>query len=197
MKREKNKENTKRLIMETAISLFQQKEYQKTTIEEIVFHVGISKPTFFAYFPLKEQILYEYDLSQIQYFEEEMAKLIDKNGDLLANLQEKIVYLATSLHTTPIFTQNMMHLVTISAEYKQLLKRIFDLFQTSLQSYIQFGQEQNLITDALSSQLIAKDIITLYIGTLVNWVIRGGDERLEELMNASIGNYLDRVKKLA
>lgn len=47
----------KEQILIAAISLFQRKGYELTTIEEIANEVGMSTRTFFRYFPSKEEVL--------------------------------------------------------------------------------------------------------------------------------------------
>lgn len=47
----------KEQITIAAISLFQRKGYEQTTIEEIANEVGMSTRTFFRYFPSKEDVL--------------------------------------------------------------------------------------------------------------------------------------------
>ncbi|WP_180953647.1 hypothetical protein [Bacillus sp. T33-2] len=47
---------------------------------------------------------------------------------------------ATNLHTTHMFTQNMMHLVTINEDYKELLSKMFAIFERVTKEVIEYGQ---------------------------------------------------------
>ncbi|MGS2776403.1 TetR/AcrR family transcriptional regulator [Robertmurraya sp. GLU-23] len=198
MRREQNKAITKNMLTTAAMELFKIQEYQKTTIDEIVKKAGVSKPTFFAYFKSKEQILYEFDLNQLESFKIYMKELMNKQEDVFNNFRNSIVDMATVLHTTPMFTQNLMHLVTINEEYKELLMKMFDLFKSITEEVIEYGQQHSMVTTDIPSDVISKDIINIYIGSLVNWVISKGEDSLEHLLNSTLDHYFSGIliKKL-
>ncbi|MFJ7726822.1 TetR/AcrR family transcriptional regulator [Neobacillus sp. NPDC097160] len=190
MKREQNKEYTRKLLMEAAMDLFKKQEYQKTKIEEITKAAGVSKPTFFAYFKSKEQILYEFDLQQLKTFELTMKSKLSNHDELLVNLRKSIVHMAANLHTTYMFTQNMMHLVTIDKVYKTLLSDMFGIFRAVTKGVIDYCQQNKIVTKDITSEDIATDIENIYVGSLVNWVISNGSGSLEERMDNSLDHFL-------
>jgi AcrR family transcriptional regulator len=55
--RERKKEHLRQQIMETATELFRKRGYENTRVDDIVQVLEISQPTFFRYFPSKEEIL--------------------------------------------------------------------------------------------------------------------------------------------
>ncbi|WP_066248397.1 TetR/AcrR family transcriptional regulator [Neobacillus drentensis] len=193
MRREKNKEFTKNLLIEAAMELFKKQEYQKTTIEEIVRAAGVSKPTFFAYFKSKEQILYEFDLQQLKTFEFTMKSQLNNHDDLLINLRKAIVYMADNLHTTSMITQNMLHLLTINEDYKRLLSDMFVMFQTVTKEIIDYGQQHKIVIMDITSEEIATDIVNIYVGSLVTWVISNGAASLEVHMGNTLDHFLSAI----
>ena len=193
MRREKNKEFTKNLLIEAAMELFKKQEYQKTTIEEIVRAAGVSKPTFFAYFKSKEQILYEFDLQQLKTFEFTMKSQLTNHDDLLINLRKAIVYMADNLHTTSMITQNMLHLLTINEDYKRILSDMFAMFHTVTKEIIDYGQQHKIIIMDITSEEIATDIVNIYVGSLVTWVISNGAASLEVHMGNTLDHFLSAI----
>jgi AcrR family transcriptional regulator len=193
VRREKNKEYTRNLLIEAAMELFKKQEYQKTKIEEIVRAAGVSKPTFFAYFKSKEQILYEFDLQQLETFEFTMNSQLYNHDDLVINLRKAIVFMAANLHTTSMITQNMMHLLTINEDYKRLLSDMFAKFHTVTKEIIDYGQHHKIISMDIPSEAIATDIVNLYVGSLVNWVISNGAESLVERMGNTLDHFLSAI----
>ena len=193
MRREKNKEFTRNLLIEAAMELFKKQEYQKTKIEEIARAAGVSKPTFFAYFKSKEQILYEFDLQQLKTFECTMKSQLNNHDNLVINLRKAIVYMAVNLHTTSMITQNMMHLLTINEDYKRLLSDMFAKFHTVTKEIIDYGQHHKIITMDIPSEAIATDIVNIYVGSLVNWVISNGDQSLEVGMGNTLDHFLSGI----
>ena len=57
--RERKKARTHQGILDTAVELFRERGYEKTTVEEIVRRVEISQPTFYNYFGSKDAVLRE------------------------------------------------------------------------------------------------------------------------------------------
>lgn len=195
MKRELNKEYTKNLLVTSAMDLFQIQEYQKTTIDAIVKRAGVSKPTFFAYFKSKEEVLFAFDLKQIEDFGHYMKERLNQQDDLFISLRNSIVYMATNLHKTHMFTQNLMHLVTISEEYKRLLNQMFTIFQSSLEEFLRYGQQHQMIAPVIPADAIAKDITNIYMGSLVGWVISNGSESLDIVLGNALDHYFSGVAK--
>lgn len=195
LKRELNKEYTKNLLVTSAMDLFQIQEYQKTTIDAIVKRAGVSKPTFFAYFKSKEEVLFAFDLKQIEDFGHYMKERLNQQDDLFISLRNSIVYMATNLHKTHMFTQNLMHLVTISEEYKRLLNQMFTIFQSSLEEFLRYGQQHQMIAPVIPADAIAKDITNIYMGSLVGWVISNGSESLDIVLGNALDHYFSGVAK--
>ncbi|WML58704.1 TetR/AcrR family transcriptional regulator [Neobacillus sp. PS2-9] len=193
MRREKNKEFTRNLLIKSAMELFKKQEYQKTTIEEITKAAGVSKPTFFAYFKSKEQILYEFDQQQLKTFEVTMKSQVNNHNNLLINLRKAIVYMAANLHTSSMITQNMMHLLTINEDYKRLLSDTFVMFQAVTKEIIDYGQHHKIVTMDITSEEIATDIVNIYLGSLVNWVISNGSESLVCRMGDTLDHFLSAI----
>ncbi|HEU5110489.1 MAG TPA: TetR family transcriptional regulator [Micromonosporaceae bacterium] len=56
--RQRKKERTRVALVEAAITLFQEKGYESTTIAEIAGAAEVAPRTFFSYFPTKEDVLF-------------------------------------------------------------------------------------------------------------------------------------------
>lgn len=63
--RERKKEKNRKDLMECAVSLFKEKGFTATTIEEILEKATISRGTLYNYFPDKESILVSYFQNRI------------------------------------------------------------------------------------------------------------------------------------
>jgi AcrR family transcriptional regulator len=70
--RERKKEQTRRLIAETARRLFSERGFERVTVAEIARVAEVSEQTVFNYFPTKEDLVYW----RLQSFEEELLATI-------------------------------------------------------------------------------------------------------------------------
>src|SRR6185295_5029534 len=57
--RERKKQQTRQAIHEAAMKLFAERGFEATTIADIADAAGISPRTFFAYFPAKEEAVFQ------------------------------------------------------------------------------------------------------------------------------------------
>lgn len=75
--RERKKAVTKTSIQKCALNLFREHGYHTTTVEQIAQEAGISRRTFFRYFPKKEDVVLHdaYDLRILEAFEAQPPEL--------------------------------------------------------------------------------------------------------------------------
>ncbi|WP_238824187.1 TetR/AcrR family transcriptional regulator [Anoxybacillus sp. LAT_11] len=75
MKRERQKKQTRILLQQTALQLFQTQGYDETTVLQITNEAGVAKGTFFNYFRTKEEVLQSVFFSHMERVYEKMKKM--------------------------------------------------------------------------------------------------------------------------
>src|ERR687887_565894 len=70
--RERKKQQTRRLIADTARRLFAERSFEAVTVAEVAREADVSEATVFNYFPTKEDLFY----SGLEAFEEELLSSI-------------------------------------------------------------------------------------------------------------------------
>ncbi|AYC40325.1 TetR family transcriptional regulator [Streptomyces griseorubiginosus] len=75
--RERKKQQTYESVSEIAIRLFLEKGFDAVSVAEIAAAAGISKPTLFRYFPVKEDLV----LHRIADHEDEAARVVRESGE--------------------------------------------------------------------------------------------------------------------
>ena len=70
--RERKKQQTRRLIAETARELFAERGFERVTVADVARAADVSQKTVFNYFPTKEDLVYW----QLEAFEEELLAAV-------------------------------------------------------------------------------------------------------------------------
>jgi len=69
---------TREKIVQAAFTLFREKGYDATTVDEIVVLAGVGKRTFFRHFPAKVEVAFPHEQQRLERF----AELLEENFDL-------------------------------------------------------------------------------------------------------------------
>lgn len=96
--REEKKKKTKRAILDSAISLFNEKGYDNTSIEQISQKAGVGKGTIYSYFNSKKSIIKgfcEYELEKIHH-----QLVAQSNEDFSVLDQMLIIFMTEFDHVT-------------------------------------------------------------------------------------------------
>lgn len=84
--REKKKRETRKAIMQAAITLFSEKGYEKTSIEELAKAAGIGKGTIYGYFQTKSDILHAFCEDELECLHQELTANADKEIPILQQM---------------------------------------------------------------------------------------------------------------
>ncbi|PBB05138.1 MULTISPECIES: TetR/AcrR family transcriptional regulator [Salimicrobium] len=152
-------------ITETSISLFGQKGFKETSIQEIVDHLGLTKGTFYYYFKNKEEVLVQIHERFIDDLLEKQEKILksslrpeEKLRELVRMMIENI---RASVNSAMIFFREMRHL----SEGKLLyVRQKRDLFQQNIEKLVQEGIEEGAFRTDLRA-----DMISYFILGMANW----------------------------
>jgi AcrR family transcriptional regulator len=74
-RRERKKEETRRRIFKAAVTLFRQRGFGATTVDDITERADVAKGTFFNYFPRKDAVL--------AYLSEERLLVLEENAEAI------------------------------------------------------------------------------------------------------------------
>ncbi len=95
-RRERKKEATRRRIFEAAISLFRDKGFEDTTVDEITEKADVGRGTFFNYFPKKESVLAYLSEERVALAEENAAVLLEDKSSAREKLLEIYAFAAAA-----------------------------------------------------------------------------------------------------
>lgn len=86
--REEKKRQTRKAILEAAISLFGSRGYDKTSIDQLAKKAGVGKGTIYSYFRTKSEIFLAFCEDELDFLHLEMDRKLDANTPFLEALIE-------------------------------------------------------------------------------------------------------------
>ncbi len=196
-RRERKKEETKKNIVISAVTLFREKGFQETSMEGISEKADVSKGTLYNYFQDKESILVAYFQSYIEDHGPEFKARI-KN---IKEIEERLNYLLDFASQT---LENNKDLATFYLKFRMqsfLESNPFDNLQRSGLQNIVFeimkeAQENKQIRDDISALILARSFHFLIRSYLISNIYTQNQLDLKPLKNQLVGLFLNGAKPL-
>jgi AcrR family transcriptional regulator len=156
----------KEQIMAASITLFEQKGFSETSVQDIVDALGVTKGTFYYYFKSKEELLMDIHLRYIEGLLENQKRIMEDSTKTIKEKVFEIVYML--IHNIEkqgrqarIFFREMKHL---NEEHLKKIIEKRDLFRYGLQSLIEQGIQNGEFREDLHPS-----IATLTVLGAANW----------------------------
>jgi AcrR family transcriptional regulator len=161
--RDRRRAETSREIITAAMALFASKGFDATTADDIAQLAGVSRATFFNYFPQKELILADFARTRL----ERIHALLDARGALSL---DALLHLFTSFaeeneRATPQGRGLLPHTILRPA-CQHVLQPLFASVQKGLAEGLQRGGELGAGVDP---RVFAETFFGTYIATTLQW----------------------------
>jgi AcrR family transcriptional regulator len=118
-KRKLQARETRKRILESALSLFREKGFDQVSIDEITSTAGVSKGSFYTYFQTKSDIIIE-EFRLIDYFYEKKETVILRNPDAASRLIAFTRYQLDYIHKNMGYrTLSILYINQMSTFYDQ------------------------------------------------------------------------------
>lgn len=190
-KRASNKELRKENLYAAAVTLFRQRGFDETRVEEITQAAGVAKGTFFNYFPTKEDVLLyigERHMSRLG------AAMNNGTGKRISQERSAVAALKAVLHTLADGLEEDKDLVRLAVNKAMKISHLAPAtggsrfgFQGLVALLVSRGQRTGEVHPAADPQLVAQMLEGLYYQQLVIWCQEdfGFDlgERLEQVVD--------------
>ena len=185
-------------IIEESIDLFDKKGFNKTSIQNIVDSIGVTKGTFYYYFNSKQELLRDIHLSYIQELLYEQETIIKNENSNSKEKISKIVYLIISKIKTQgksarVFNREMRHLEDAHIHQVNLYRR---KFRTNFQKLISEGIEAKEFRNDLKTDIVTFGILGM-VNRSYNWLNPDGEISEEELTNIYLELIVNGLKNIS
>lgn len=183
-------------IVKESIELFDKKGFSKTSIQDIVDTIGVTKGTFYYYFKSKQELLMDIHLNYIKELLSEQEVIL--NDEYLSSKvkMNKLFYLIIKnikVHgkSARVFNREYRHL---NDKQLKLIKDYRKEFRINLQRLIGEGIEKGEFRNDLRSDIVIFGILGM-VNRSYNWYNPDGEVSEEELVSTYMDIILNGIKK--
>ncbi|MGE7981514.1 TetR/AcrR family transcriptional regulator [Solibacillus sp. NPDC093137] len=183
-------------ILKESIDLFDKKGFSKTSIQDIIDTIGVTKGTFYYYFKSKQELLMDIHLNYIKELLAEQEVIL--NDEYLSSIVKinKLIHLIIKnikVHgkSARVFHREFRHL-----DDKQL-KLINDYrkeFRINLEKLFDEGIEKGEFREDLRSDIVIFGILGM-VNRSYNWYNPDGEVTEEELVSTYMEMILNGINK--
>lgn len=168
--REEKKEKTRKAILKAAVRLFDQKGYEKTSIEELAREAGVGKGTIYTYFQTKTQIFYAFCEEQLEFVHAELASKTDPHAPIIEQIMT--VFMGEFIHVTQNkeFGRFFMQQVLFPEDRdKESHEEVDNQWLELLFSIFSRAQKKNELRQDIELLYLAGHFYALYIMVVSSW----------------------------
>jgi AcrR family transcriptional regulator len=178
------KEAKSNLILDAARTVFAEKGFHETRLEDIAAASGFSKASLYNYYTDKEELFMSLAARDYHNLLNTLTSGIDENAPFFTNL-ERIIrtsieffgsHFAFIVSTTNFQLLSQLNPQRLIEHHQVIAKRFRDRYFELMElqaKLIKKAQEQGEVTLAITAQSIATYIGSLVRGTLIEWKMRG------------------------
>ncbi|SDE63817.1 transcriptional regulator, TetR family [Bhargavaea beijingensis] len=171
----------KEKITEASISLFEQKGFSTTTIQDIADSIGATKGTFYYYFKSKEQLLKEIHLEYIIDLLKRQEAIVNDSTSNKEKLHAVIEMLIGDIRKNGprgrVFFREIRHL---AEENIRIIKKERDRYRLNIESIIRSGIAAGEFKPNLRSDMVAFAVLGM-ANYSYNWFQPDGEVEPSEL----------------
>lgn len=184
-------------ILKESIDLFNKKGFSKTSIQDIVDAIGVTKGTFYYYFKSKQELLMDIHLTYIKDLLKEQKVIINDEYISYKEKMNKLIYLIVKDmrehgKTAKVFNREVRHL---DEKQLKLVNSHRKEFRLKLQKLIEEGIAIGEFRDDLRSDIMIFGILGI-VNHSYHWYNPDGEVSEEELVNIYMDMILNGIKKI-
>ncbi len=196
-----DKVEKKSQIMMAAITLFAQKGFEKTTINDISKEAGIGKGTVYEYFQNKEEMINESFHFFLSHMELGHEAILEQ--DTMASDKMKRILLSFANIVTPE-TEGLMNMMfqfwgeaMRSQDTKNIIfhemKKFYSQYRSLFADLIVLGMRDGSFRKNINPEHIASIVIGLLDGLMVQWLLDRELIRYDEILNSVATMVLEGI----
>jgi AcrR family transcriptional regulator len=168
--RDRQKEHTRAEIVRVAFDLFGKYGYEEVPVEKIAEAAGVSRATFFNYFPQKDLLLRYVAEARAERLKSIMSEALSSNdAPTIDNVLELLLKLTKENARISARSKNLLLETLFGQASRGLLlvarEHAIEVLTQSLRAVL--GKKKK-------SKLLAETLFAVYLATMLEWLLRDG-----------------------
>lgn len=193
--RERKKAHLRLQIMETATNLIRERGYENTRVDDIVRILQISQPTFFRYFPTKEDILRQVGRNAYRH----ITKLLQSETSGEASTGERLLRFYQILSERVDADRRLWQAVTVAGAIRAIRSDLRGADETLhvdiLTGIIAEGQRRSEVTCSFPAEHLAQFMEGIALNVYRQWAeSEPGQVNLKERVSRAVDFFLRGAK---
>lgn len=186
----KKKDLRKRQILQAAVEVFGNSNFQSAGISEIAQRANIAEGTIYQYFKNKEDLFFSIPAEKTETFCEELDLHLEGIHDVLNKIRKLTWFYLYFFKTNPEYARILMLEMRVNRSFFKC--KTFDkvaMFNNKVLDLILEGQEQGLIRGDVDGRVIREQLMGFLEHRVTGWLIK---EEKEDLLK-NYGEISDLV----
>jgi AcrR family transcriptional regulator len=187
-RRERKKQETRHKIFSAAMSLFQERGFEATTIDMIAEHADVARGTVFLHFPSKDAILGHWGQELIEVIVERSGEW-DRDEYSCEQKISALFRIAIDVNRENMPLVRIHVRSTLTNSDTAVHHRQQASLRNLLNDIIDSGQEQGRISSEVDAIIAANMLENIYLHAMYDWVLADGEWPIEEILAQKV-HYL-------
>lgn len=192
---QKQREQIKKSILDTSVTIFKEKGYENATVDEITKTVGVAKGTFYNFYSSKGEVLLAWAVKRFQNID--MEQVMSRNNTLEENLNRLIGIMVEAIgEEKELFRYFLEEVLKVHGHNRYTEQ--FD-FPGIYRQIINNSKDSERVTCSLADVKINVLNNSLFMG-MINWFdagnpLEGLEQQLKSTVRVCLYGLLDDVEK--
>lgn len=191
--RQQQKRARKEEIFHSAMCLFHDYGFHETTVVDIAKRAGISRGTFFNYYPYKEAILLEYAADRLRGLAQFVQDKLDQDVEPVKTLCLMFDELANFVENNRTLILPLSYeLLNPDPERSRIAYQFLPLAQI-IGAVLERGRTLEAVRSDLSKERLARTLANTYFMTALQWAVYRSDRSIHEEMRLALRLTLEGI----
>ena len=170
-RRERHRAETRERLYQSALTLFAERGFMRTTVEDITEKADVGKGTFFNYFPTKEHILAEFGGAYLVALENALEEARAGKMSVLDVIKELVIIKIRHINENDALIRAIYSAHASCESVRLQLQERVTVCRRVMAEIVKIGQERGELRTDISPVELARSSQMTFMGVTMGWAI--------------------------